>query len=111
MSKLITSVKPAVERPAGEDAGKMMSNQTGSKHEQNTSASSGKSKQMGLVFSQISQKEYFLCKTPRKQPPVSKYKRRVLKLAVCSLNLWTLKQQVQSSNFKWDFYSSDMQTR
>lgn len=50
MINLITFVSPAVECLAGEDAGKMMSNQPGRKHEQNTSASNGKSKQMGFVL-------------------------------------------------------------
>lgn len=50
MINLITLVRLAVECPAGEDAGKTMSNQTGRNREQNTSVSSGKRKQRAFVF-------------------------------------------------------------
>lgn len=68
MINLITSVRPAVECPVGEDAGKIMSNQTGRKEEQNTSVSGGKRKQEGFVFlSDIPLEDAdFLCATPSK---------------------------------------------
>lgn len=80
MINLITSVRPAVECPVGEDTGKIMSNQTGRKKEQRTSVSRGKRKQVGFVFlSDIPLKD-FLSTTPSKHPPVSKHKRRISNL-------------------------------
>lgn len=51
MINLITSVRPAVECPVGEDTGKIMSNQTGRKKRAAYVCVEGKKKASGFCFS------------------------------------------------------------